>query len=95
MKVHPIFHVQLLHPYKEDSLGRVIPPPPPIEIEGELEWEVEAVIDSRLFRRQFQYLVKWKGTSDAENTWQPARDLENAQDIVDDFHLAHPSAYRK
>jgi hypothetical protein len=39
----------------------VIELPPPVIVEGEEEYEVECIEDSRLFRRQFQYLVKWKG----------------------------------
>jgi hypothetical protein len=96
MKIHPIFHVQLLHPHTESNIeGRIQLPPPPIIIEGEEEFEVEKVLDSRLFRRSFQYLVKWKGFSDSENTWQPAKDLEHAQDLIEEFHTAHPTAYRK
>jgi hypothetical protein len=37
--VHPVFHVSLLEPYRES--GRVQPPPPPMEMEGALEYEVE------------------------------------------------------
>jgi len=35
--------------------------PPPIVIDGELEWEVEEILDSRWHRKRFQYLIKWKG----------------------------------
>src|SRR6476646_11416251 len=44
-RIHPVFHVSLLEPYRED--GRVQPPPPPIELEGALEYEVESIIDHR------------------------------------------------
>jgi hypothetical protein len=33
-RVHPVFHVSLLEPYRES--GRVQPPPPSIEMEGAL-----------------------------------------------------------
>jgi hypothetical protein len=46
--VHPVFHVSLLEPYRED--GRVQPPPPPVEMEGALEYEVESILEHR-FRR--------------------------------------------
>ena len=36
-------------------------PPPPVIVEGEEEYEVEKVEDSRVSPKQLQYLVKWKG----------------------------------
>jgi hypothetical protein len=44
-RVHPVFRVSLLEPYRED--GRVQPPPPPIEMEGTLEYEVESILEHR------------------------------------------------
>lgn len=67
--LHPIFHVSLLSPYKVSPIkGREIPPPQPIEIEGYEEFVVEKILDSRYFRRQFQYLIKWEGYSDSKNS---------------------------
>jgi hypothetical protein len=40
-----VFHVLLLGLYKEDN--RVQPPPPPIEMEGALEYEVESILEHR------------------------------------------------
>jgi hypothetical protein len=42
-RVHPVFHVSLLELYREN--GRVQPPPPPIEMEGALEYEVESILE--------------------------------------------------
>lgn len=53
--------------------------PPSVIIDEEEEYKVEAVLDSRIFRRQFQYLVKWKGYSDAENSWEPVANVTNAK----------------
>jgi hypothetical protein len=44
-QVHHVFHVSLLELYRED--GRVQPPPPPIEMEGALEYEVESILEHR------------------------------------------------
>jgi hypothetical protein len=38
-RVHPVFHVLLLEPYRES--GRVQPPPPPVAMKGALKYEVE------------------------------------------------------
>jgi hypothetical protein len=37
-------------------------------IEGQPEWEVEKILDSRLYRCKLQYLIKWKGYSEAHNS---------------------------
>jgi hypothetical protein len=58
MKIHLVFHVSLLEPYHMSTIpGRIHDPPPPIEIDGEHEYEVEDILDSRIFNCQFQYLV--------------------------------------
>jgi hypothetical protein len=44
-RVHPVFHVSLLELYKTD--GRIRPPPPPFELEGALEYEVEKTLKHR------------------------------------------------
>jgi hypothetical protein len=46
-RVHPVFHVLLLEPYMES--GRVQPQPPPIEMEGALEYEVELILEHRFW----------------------------------------------
>ena len=95
MKVHPVFHVSLLLKYEPDRIeGRVQPPPPPVEIEGVEEFEVQEVLDSRRFRRKLQYKVRWKGYSPADDTWEDADHLENAEEEVEDFHRRYPSAKR-
>jgi hypothetical protein len=60
MDIHPVFHVSLLDPVRQDPLpGQTIPTPEPVIVEGESEYEVEEVLDSRIFRHQLQYLIKW------------------------------------
>jgi hypothetical protein len=45
IRMHDVFHVSLLKPYKGD--GSVQPPTPPELIDGELEYEVESVLAHR------------------------------------------------
>ena len=69
MRIHLVFHVSLLKKYEENPKefeDRIIPPPPPVKIQGEKEFEVKYILDKRLKRLkrqkiQVEYLVKWKG----------------------------------
>ena len=85
-RVHPVFHVSLLEPYKSD--GRVQPPPPPIEVEGALEYEVESILDHRFRGRRHpraSYLVAWKGYGPEHNSWEPESFVVNAPEEVADY----------
>ncbi len=54
MRIHHVFHVSLLEPYHASTiLGRIHDPPPPIEIDGEHEYEMEDILDSKIFNHQF------------------------------------------
>lgn len=90
-RLHPVFHVSLLEPYGvSDIPGRTQPPPPPIEIDGEMEWEVEAILDSRRRRGQLQYLIHWRGYDESQRSWEPASNVENCPELLTDFHRRYP-----
>jgi hypothetical protein len=90
-QIHPVFHASLLEPHHENPWeGRIQTPPPPQEVEGELEYEVEAILDSKLTRGKLMYLVDWVGYGQEERTWEPAENVEHAEQAVADFHRAHP-----
>ena len=93
-KVHPVFNEARLKPYIPLAFEsqKKDPPPPPDLIGDELEYEVEEVLDSRIQRKKLQYLVKWKGYPNEENTWEPEDCLANAKDRVTAFHKQYPSA---
>jgi hypothetical protein len=58
-------------------------------------YEVARVVDLRLARneKKIEYQVKWVGYegTDEAATWQPAENLEGAQEEVEKFHLANPT----
>ena len=93
-KIHPVFHNSLLRSYKETTAhGPNYTKPPPEIVEGESDhYEVEAIVKSRLTpnRKGVQYLIKWKGYSDAENTWIASSGMKHATDLTRAFHLKNP-----
>ena len=60
--IHNVFHVKLLEPFNPDPFtSHTQPPPPPIEIKGNKEYKVSAVLNSCLQQNKVQYLVQWLG----------------------------------
>jgi hypothetical protein len=91
MRIHPVFHVRLLDQYHPNKVpGRTQPPPPPELVEGEAEYTVSKILDSRIRRNKLEYLVDWEGYSEDERTWEPAMNMEGAQEAVAEFHRQYP-----
>src|SRR5229473_6387331 len=90
--IHNVFHTSLLSPYREtDAHGPNYSRLPPDLIKGEEEYEVEKVINHRHIgrARTLQYLIKWIGYPEADNTWEPA-DQVHAPQLIKAYHQQHP-----
>ncbi|KAL6560440.1 La ribonucleoprotein [Orobanche gracilis] len=48
-------------------------------------YEIEAVRRKRIRKGKVQYLIKWRGWSEAANTWEPVENLLQCSDIIDAF----------
>lgn len=84
-RVHPVFNVSRLEPYRRRLDSGEPELPPPVLLDDHPEWEVEEVKGKRSRRKKLQYLVAWVGYPPEYDEWVPAESLENAQEAVQIF----------
>ena len=97
LRIHPIVNVSRVKPYLGPLPGQPVSQPSPVQVseERDEEYEVDYIVASRIYRRQLQYLVHWKGYEDHEHTWEPASNVKNAPLVVEHFYKENPSAPQK
>ena len=91
-KIHNVFHVDVFRHYTESPIAfgqRKQAPPPPVIIDGDEEYEVEAIVGYRKHRRQHQFLIDWKGYGREDQTWEPASELDHCRELVDKYKKDH------
>jgi len=90
--IHSVFYISQIEPAPLSNIpNHVNSPLPPIEINGNLEFEVAQILDSKFDQRRrdpLLYLVQWSGYEGTPDkySWTPASDLENAAELVSEFH---------
>lgn len=93
-RAHNTFHGRELKPFIPNDVTKFPQreperPGPELNDDNEVIYEVEEIRNHRLFRRQPQYLVKWKGWPSSDNTWEPAKHLlppiGNSQDEINAY----------
>ena len=84
--IHPVFHVSQLKPYVSSSSPVTVTSPPPLYADkrGGV-YEVEAILAKKRVGKSWQYLVKWMGYDETENTWEP---LAHVRHLADDVAAA-------
>ena len=85
-RIHPVFHVSNLKRYhRSTEFERTEKPPPPVMVEGEEEYEVEAILRHKGTKSRRLYLVLWKGYPVTEASWEPESNLQHAPRILEDY----------
>jgi len=88
-----VFHSSVVkhYPSNDDERfpGRASTKPAPMLIDNDKEGEVETILDHRTRHGRGQFLVKWKGYANSQNSWGQWEGLENAQDLVQAWWTDH------
>ncbi|KAK3000962.1 hypothetical protein RJ639_021502 [Escallonia herrerae] len=92
-QLHHVFHVNMLKPFYEDtadpSRGQIRRQGLKPKTAGKRV--AEAILNDRLIiasrKRHQEYLVKWQGHMDEENTWERAVDLSAYADKIQAYHM--------
>ena len=94
--VHPIFHISQLEPAIPNTMpDRIQPPPPPVEVDGELEFEISEILDSKVDHQcrscKLLYLVHWSGYegTDEETSWLLTTELGNTMELLENYHVRY------
>ncbi|QRW26619.1 Retrotransposable element Tf2 protein [Rhizoctonia solani] len=86
LKIHDMFYVGLLSKAHKSPSQPFPERPPPETIEGEEEYKVKQIIDSKQQRGKWFYLIKWKGYGPEDNSWEPEELLEHSQEEIQCFN---------
>jgi len=71
--------------YKPQVEGQKKILPKLVIIEGKVEFEVEKILNKRMVRGKEKFLVRWKGYTAEEDTWENRENLENTKELVEEF----------
>ena len=54
-------------------------------------WEVDNIVDKRYNKKnnEFEYLIKWNGWDESDNTWEPIFNLRFLPDMVEKFEIKY------
>ncbi|QRW22885.1 Retrotransposable element Tf2 protein [Rhizoctonia solani] len=86
LKIHNVFYVGLLSRSHKSPNQPFPKRPPPETIEGEEEYKVKQIIDSKQQQGKWFYLIKWKGYGPEDNSWEPEELLEHSQEEIKQFN---------
>ena len=84
--IHPVLYISILRDFEDNGLRQQ---PPPVEIDGQYEFQIEALVAYRISRGQPQYYVSSVSYDASENVWLAEQQVSNAKELLSEFCLVH------
>ena len=92
LKVHPVFHVQHLKPYKTSEMHPDIEDGPTAAKEDYEDDNspmlIDKIVNSKKIKGKTYYRIRWQGLDASEDTWEPPSALRHVQRFVDEYNAA-------
>jgi hypothetical protein len=87
-RIQPIQNVEFLKRYypRSPDIGPSHQHDPPEIIDDHEEFEVEEILAHRKKGKGLEYLVRFASYGPEDDLWLPLKNLENAKEIVEDYH---------
>ena len=96
MRVHNVFHVSSIKPWRDPSShfpARTVPTEPPPEIIADHEeFEVEEILDYKTTHHgtRFKFLIRWKGYGREHDQWESPTNLTGCRELLQGFLDRNP-----
>ena len=85
--MHLVFHISQLRHYTPGGPSRQ--PPAPVEVDGETQYEIEAILCYWLKGKSHQYLIRWLGYGHSEDEWVHEEELGHASWLLEEYKSQH------
>ena len=85
VRAHPVMHVSVLKRYNPRP-GQMLKFGPQSEVRSAHDkYEVEAILDEHVRYHKKQYLVKWIGFANYDNTWLSEKNMVGCEKLLEEF----------
>lgn len=92
-KIHPVFHVSLLKPYVSRDGTEPRTPELSVDADGVPVFEVDRIVDEKEMtisrQRKRCFLLRWKGYSELDDTWEVEDDILSPS-LIREWRNTHP-----
>jgi hypothetical protein len=82
-KIHNVFHVFLLESCKDLAEKKQTSL---IYVNDEKQWKIKQILNSRKYRKKFQYYIKWLNWDDIHNEWLNTNNMNRTNNLIVEYH---------